>query len=289
MRISNEKVYKGETMEEKIDYGIGEVAELLGVSRDTIKFYEEKGLIISIKDNGNGYRKYSLEEIHNLFLINFYRELDIEIKKIREIKENEKIDKIDVILKEQESKLEKEIKEKRETLKKIKKTRNDYLNIVNNIGKFSIRSLGPFKILEEIDENTIEEASEVVKKYKNKLENSGLSKRAHTLDNLLKEFNFNKEEVLGEKHLVIKEIKNKDKGLFFEKCLYSVVKIPVIETPEQGKRVTMEHFNLFKNKMKEMKLKSLGKVYLRMILGSFENGEEIMYLEAFAPIEDVQR
>lgn len=276
-------------MNEDLYCGIGEVAEILGISRDTIKFYEEKGLISPIKDNDNGYRKYSLEEIHNLFLINFYRELNIEIKRIKEIKDNEKLDEIDVILKEQEKKLEEEIKEKRETLKKIKKTRSDYLNIINNIGKFFIRSLGPFKVLEEIDENTIEEASEVVKKYKNKLEKSGLSKRAHTLDNLLKEFNFNEEEVLGEKHLVVKEIKNKDKGLYYENCLYSVIKVPVIETPEQGERVTMEHFRLFDKKMEEMKLKPLGKVYLKMILGSFENGEEIMYLEAFAPIEYLEK
>ncbi|WP_297632671.1 MerR family transcriptional regulator [uncultured Clostridium sp.] len=276
-------------MRKELYCGIGQVSEMLGISRDTIKFYEEKGLINSVKDNENGYRKYSMGEIHNLFLINFYRELNIEIKRIKEIKDNEELIKIDVILKEQEEKLELEIKEKREILKKIKKTRGDYLNIINNIGKFSIKSLGPFKILEEIDERAIEDANEVVKKYKNKLENSGLSKRAHTLDNLLKEFSFNKEEILGAKHLVIKEIKNKDKGLFYESCLYSVIKIPVIETPEQGEKATMENFNLFKKKMKEMKLKSLGKVYLKMILGSFENGEEIMYLEAFAPIKHLEK
>lgn len=272
-------------MSEEMYYSIGQVSDFLGISRDTIKFYEEKGLIKPSKDNENRYRKYGMEEIHNLFLINFYRELNIEVKKIKEIKDNGNIEKVDVILEEQENKLIKEIKEKKETLKKIKKTRQEYLNVMNNIGKFSIRSLGPFKILEEIKDIAMEEAGEVVEKYKNKIEDSGLSKRAHTLDNLLKEFSFNDTAILGEKHLVVKNIKQKEKGLFYENCIYSVIKMPVIKTEKQGEEVISKNFSMFKKKTNEMGVKSLGKVYLKMVLGSFEDGEEIMYLEAFVPIE----
>lgn len=272
-------------MSEEMCCSIGQASDFLGISRDTIKFYEEKGLISPAKDNENGYRRYSMEEIHNLYLINFYRELNIEVKKIKEIKESGKLDDVDRILEEQENRLVKEIREKKETLKKIKKTRNEYLNIISNIDKFSIRSLGPFKVLEEIEDIAVEEASEVVEKYKNKIEDSGLSKRAHTLDNLLKEFSFNDTDILGEKHLVVKNITQKEKGLFYENCIYSVIKMPVIKTEKQGEEVINKHFSMFKKKTNEMGVKSLGKVYLKMVLGSFEDGEEIMYLEVFAPIE----
>ncbi|MGL4740638.1 MAG: MerR family transcriptional regulator, partial [Sarcina sp.] len=143
-------------MSEEIYFSIGQASEFLGISRDTIKFYEEKGLINPIKDDENRYRKYSMEEIHNLFLINFYRELDMEIKKIKEIKDSGYIEKVDSILEEQEDKLFIEIKKKKEILKKIKKTRQGYLNVINNIEKFSIRSLGPFKVLEEIEDIAME-------------------------------------------------------------------------------------------------------------------------------------
>ncbi|HDR7337861.1 TPA: MerR family transcriptional regulator, partial [Bacillus anthracis] len=38
-------------------YTIGQVAKFLGVSRDTLKFYEEKNLVKPKQDIENGYRK----------------------------------------------------------------------------------------------------------------------------------------------------------------------------------------------------------------------------------------
>ena len=37
---------------------IGEIAELLGVSKDTIRIYEEQGLIFPVRDE-NGFRRYT--------------------------------------------------------------------------------------------------------------------------------------------------------------------------------------------------------------------------------------
>lgn len=39
-------------------YTIGQVAKFLCMSRDTLKFYEEKGLVNPKKDGENGYRKW---------------------------------------------------------------------------------------------------------------------------------------------------------------------------------------------------------------------------------------
>lgn len=43
-------------------YNIGEVAELLGVSRDTLRIYEEQGLIKPMR-NHNGYRIYTDDDM----------------------------------------------------------------------------------------------------------------------------------------------------------------------------------------------------------------------------------
>lgn len=40
---------------------IGEIAELLGVSKDTIRIYEEQGLIFPVRDE-NGFRRYTEED-----------------------------------------------------------------------------------------------------------------------------------------------------------------------------------------------------------------------------------
>lgn len=63
-------------------YTVGQVAEFLGISRDTLKFYEKKDLIKPMKDDENGYRRYSDYDVCDVMTTNFYRQLDIEIKKI---------------------------------------------------------------------------------------------------------------------------------------------------------------------------------------------------------------
>lgn len=63
----------------------------MGISRDTLKFYEKKGLIRPMKDDGNGYRKYNDYDICDAITTNFYRQLDIEIKKIQAIRDNKSV------------------------------------------------------------------------------------------------------------------------------------------------------------------------------------------------------
>ena len=56
---------------------------LLQFTNDNIlKFYEKKDLIKPMKDDENGYRRYSDYDVCDVMTTNFYRQLDIEIKKI---------------------------------------------------------------------------------------------------------------------------------------------------------------------------------------------------------------
>ena len=52
-------------------YTIGQVAKFLGMSRDTLKFYEEKGLARPVQDQENDYRHYSEFDIWDVITTNF--------------------------------------------------------------------------------------------------------------------------------------------------------------------------------------------------------------------------
>ncbi|WP_297522026.1 MerR family DNA-binding transcriptional regulator [uncultured Clostridium sp.] len=54
---------------------MGETAGFLGLLRDTLKFYEAKGLVSTKKDNKNGYRKYNMINIKTLQSLNRNEEL----------------------------------------------------------------------------------------------------------------------------------------------------------------------------------------------------------------------
>ncbi len=57
-------------------YLIGDVASLMGMSRDTLRHYEKRGLVTARKAD-NGYRYYTEEDISRLISILYQRKMDI--------------------------------------------------------------------------------------------------------------------------------------------------------------------------------------------------------------------
>lgn len=66
-------------------YTIGEVSELLNVPKSTIRFWNEQGLIHSLRHEENDYRMFSIEDIFQIYDINFYRKLDVPIKQMKNL------------------------------------------------------------------------------------------------------------------------------------------------------------------------------------------------------------
>ncbi|MCB7318512.1 MerR family transcriptional regulator [Lacrimispora sp. 210928-DFI.3.58] len=67
--------------EEKAEYLIGDVARMVGLSRDTLRFYEKKG-IITAKKKENGYRYYSENDIYRLMYIIYHRKMNTSLEEI---------------------------------------------------------------------------------------------------------------------------------------------------------------------------------------------------------------
>lgn len=99
---------------------IGEVAKELGLSIDTLRYYEKMGLIKRV-NKVNGKREYSEDDIKDLKFILCMKSAGLSLKDIKKFLEyHEEGDKtvglrLDMLQKQKEV-LEKEIKEKQETL-----------------------------------------------------------------------------------------------------------------------------------------------------------------------------
>lgn len=64
---------------------IKEAEERTGLARSNIRFYEKEGLIIPLKNQSNGYREYSEQDIDDIKKIAYLRTLGISIQNIRNI------------------------------------------------------------------------------------------------------------------------------------------------------------------------------------------------------------
>lgn len=66
-------------------YTVNELAKLSGVTKRTLRYYDEIGLLKPSRMNENGYRVYGPKEVDLLQQILFYRELGIELQTIQKI------------------------------------------------------------------------------------------------------------------------------------------------------------------------------------------------------------
>ncbi len=64
---------------------IKEVEEKTSLGRSNIRFYEKEKLIAPVRNENNGYREYTEEDLENIKKIAFLRTLDISIEDIRKI------------------------------------------------------------------------------------------------------------------------------------------------------------------------------------------------------------
>lgn len=68
-----------------MEYTIGQLAELAGVSRRTLRYYDQIGLLEPKKLSSSGYRLYGTEEVDLLQQILFFRAVDMSLSEIKNI------------------------------------------------------------------------------------------------------------------------------------------------------------------------------------------------------------
>ena len=68
---------------------INDVENIVGLSKKSIRYYEENGLISPSRNSDNKYRNYSNEDIEKLKKIKLLRELGVPIKELKQLNENE--------------------------------------------------------------------------------------------------------------------------------------------------------------------------------------------------------
>ncbi len=92
-------------------YKIGDISKLLGIPVQTLRYYEEQGILRPQKDEKTGYRYYNAWDLNNLFDSVHYRSLDFSLQQTQEILNADSLDDI----------REKYIKQEKDMLNKVKK------------------------------------------------------------------------------------------------------------------------------------------------------------------------
>ncbi|MGX9758305.1 MerR family transcriptional regulator [Clostridioides difficile] len=263
-------------------YTVGQVSKFLGMSRDTLKFYEEKGLVNPKKNVENGYREYNQFDIYDITTINFYREIDIEIKKIQEIRKSKSIDDLELLLEYKEQVILDEIKYKKILLKKIRLLKEDCDKVKQYFGKYTIKEMRPLRVEGEIKNITAYDEYEILRKHTDNL------KEAVTLTALRRVIWINEEGILGNKFIIVREVENfdeniKDEVLTHPNCIYTIIEDGRWSTG--GENIDDKVEDILRKIAIENGYNLLGIVYVNILLTTYEEGIERVFLEIYAPIK----
>lgn len=115
-------------------YTIDKISKLFDIPKSTLRYWENEGLISSIRNSENDYREYTTDNLIEICDIKFYRNLNLPIKKLKNIWQMDIIDNENLLT---ESKME------------IQNKINDLNNTLSKIN----RSLKKIQLFKELKEN----------------------------------------------------------------------------------------------------------------------------------------
>lgn len=132
----------------KKEYLIGDVAAMTGVSRDTLRFYEKKG-IITVRKKENGYRYYSEDDIFELSSIFYHRKMNIGLDEIEHLWSGDaSFETAAKVTQQQIEAEEQEILKHQQALIRLQLFQEECRKISQNLNKVSVRSLPKAYVIE---------------------------------------------------------------------------------------------------------------------------------------------
>ena len=124
-------------------YTIGEVSNRLGLSRDTLRFYEKKGIIQPEKQK-NGYRTYTYEDIKKLSSIMFYRRLNFSIEDIGRILYKSSFPSYCSMIQEKIAEEKHQVEKHRQSLIHLTHLQKHYKNVEKYLNRYDLRPMPPY-------------------------------------------------------------------------------------------------------------------------------------------------
>lgn len=110
-------------------YRTRDLLNYFGVPRDTLRFYEEKGLLNPKKNSENNYRNYDIYDIYNLMIIDFYKKRGMTIHQIQNLSNISDAQDMESLLRNKKNELEKLIFDTQCMLKRIEETQEFSRNL----------------------------------------------------------------------------------------------------------------------------------------------------------------
>lgn len=131
------------------NYTVGDLAKFYGVSTDTVRLYDRKGVLLSQKNDENNYRIYGRDDMIMMDFILKLRMMDISLPDIKKITEDFSIEQIREYGTDKVDEIEKEIQRLSALKARTERFVMTMKNIEDNLGKITVEE-SPVLILRDV-------------------------------------------------------------------------------------------------------------------------------------------
>lgn len=247
---------------------IGDVEKITGISKDRLRYYEEKNLIVPERNDENSYRSYDISEVIKLFGIQLYRAMDMGVKEIQTVQEAGTPEEMRTVFAKRQDDIEAKIAELQRQNDYVIRCISDCDKVKNHLGKISIQKVSAFRLNDRLDGLLRVEEYE---KFRDDPNGQKIIMRS-----FVRRLELTPDGIVGNEVFVLEE----DEGEQIE-CMYTVV------AEEIGSDPMMETFARCTEWMIENNI-SIGRYcYIRPLLISNLGGTIKSYLEVIAPLLNI--
>lgn len=258
-------------------YHIRDVSHHLGFTRETLRYYEEIGLISPKREKYSQYREFDFYDMSHLMAIDFYRKRGFTPIQIKKLLGADSRQEYEEILGEQMGALKNEIEHLQRMLRQLEKARDFYDYATANIGRFEVRTMPVYYVRESIDSiSSFQEYKEKVLTYLN-LDSEDI------LSNMVRAITFDEAGYKGSgMYIVMQHPSDKKENYLLEgdRCLYTTL------IAENNDNTIMEKmFVLCHQWAKEHQETFRGIVYIFIRFVILEEQTDENYYEVWIPLK----
>lgn len=276
----------------KNKYLIGEVCKLFNTTRDTLRHYENIGLVNPRKDLGNGYRYYDVEDLNSLTDIFFFKKLNLPLEDIKKAVKNSTPEDILEIINHKEKHLQRELNKIKELEKTLNFMKLNVESCIKNLNKLELKeTVDNFLFIEIADNSKFDDFIDIIEGMIDLLEGKDYVNNildyinfAFLLeDNYLVDYDIYKNikwgVTLKKSYSFLQDIMihNKIKVIPQNKYLYTVITLDVEKYEDWLQQI--------KNIIEENNIKVAGSILGRMLLTEYHDQNAIDYYEIFIPVK----
>lgn len=260
-------------------YQAGDIYRNFGLTRETLRYYEEQGLIKPKRRKDSKYREFNIHDIYFLMSIDFYRKRGFSAAEIQEIMLKSSAVDLTNIFKRKQNEIETSIRKQQRTLKRLQEILSFNERIADNLNTFSVQSFPLYEV-----EGTFSAVSAFDEYKENVIGNVNLTEQ-DILSKMIRSVTFDDNGFKGTQMCIVKkaEVSRKSRAtLYLEsgKSLYTVIEVSRDDEKMMGAMYEAAHSFAKGN---GITFKGVAYINTRLIL--FSKQTQCTFLEVWMPIK----